>query len=69
MFFLLKRAADLKMPIQIIYIDKNNQITQRMIKVLAISDENIRAYCYMKRKFRTFKLSNILSVGFAKRGA
>ncbi|GIN70932.1 hypothetical protein J14TS2_14070 [Bacillus sp. J14TS2] len=64
----LKRACDDKTPIQIIYIDQDNKISQRTIKVLAISQTIIKAYCYTKRQFRTFKISNILSVGSVKQG-
>lgn len=66
---ILKRAAETKDPIQIIYINSDNQISQRTIKVLAVTDKCIKAYCYTKRQFRTFKLSNILSAGQVRRGA
>ncbi|KRG12536.1 hypothetical protein ACA30_08480 [Virgibacillus soli] len=60
---LLKRACNHKTPIQIIYIDSQNHLSQRTIKVLAITNTFIKAYCYSKRQFRTFKMENILSVG------
>ncbi|GIN71109.1 hypothetical protein J14TS2_15840 [Bacillus sp. J14TS2] len=66
---LLKRACDNKTPIQIIYIDQDNQISQRTIKVLAITKNSVKAYCYTKRQFRTFKLENILSGGKVRKGA
>lgn len=65
---LLKRSCENKTPIQIIYIDNNGQISQRTIKVLAVSNTVVKAYCYTKRQFRTFKLDNILSAG-QRRGA
>lgn len=66
---LLNRACESKTPIQIIYIDQDNNISQRTIKVLSVSNTNVKAYCYTKRQFRTFKLNNILSVGQVRRGA
>ncbi len=69
MINLIKRACDNKTPIQIIYINSQKQISQRTIKVLAITKASVKAYCYTKRQFRTFKLTNILSVGQARRGA
>ncbi|MEB6549654.1 hypothetical protein MXL46_11210 [Heyndrickxia sporothermodurans] len=60
---ILRRAAETKSPIQIIYIDNDNNLTQRTIKVLAVTDKSIKAYCFTKRQFRTFKLQNILSTG------
>lgn len=69
--YLLKKAEETKIPIQIIYINNKNQITQRVIKVSKVTDTSVKAYCYRKRQFRTFKLENVLSVGFVKqkRGA
>lgn len=65
----LKRSLENKTPIQIIYIDDKNKISQRTIKVLAITDTVIKAYCFTKHQFRTFKLSNILSADYIRRGA
>ncbi|MCJ7843242.1 WYL domain-containing protein [Lederbergia sp. NSJ-179] len=65
----LKRACESDTPIEIIYMDRNNQISQRTIKVLSISTTSMKAYCYTKRQFRTFKIGNILSTGPIRRGA
>ncbi|GIN21400.1 MAG TPA: hypothetical protein DEO65_11765 [Bacillus bacterium] len=59
---LLKRAARSKQRLEMIYMNKNAQLSQRTIKVIAVTDSAIKAYCYQKRQFRTFTLSNILSV-------
>ncbi len=69
MINLIKRACNDKTPIQIIYIDRDNQISQRTIEVLAINKNNVKAYCYTKRQFRTFKLENILSADRIRKGA
>lgn len=60
---LLLRSIELRAKVEIIYIDRDDQISQRVIRVLAVTDMSIKAYCYSKRQFRTFKLENILSVG------
>lgn len=60
---LLKRAVESRQKLEMIYISKEGVISQRVIKVLAVSDVSIKAYCYTKKKYRTFKLTNILSVG------
>lgn len=49
--------------IMIFYIDSNNNVTQRIIKVISIEESSVIAFCYYRKKVRTFKLSNILSVG------
>ncbi|WP_456076488.1 WYL domain-containing protein [Lederbergia citri] len=59
---ILKRAAGTEQKLDLIYVKKDNQLSQRTIKVLAVTDYSVKAYCYTKRQFRTFKLDNILSV-------
>ncbi|MBM7715354.1 putative DNA-binding transcriptional regulator YafY [Bacillus thermophilus] len=59
---LLRRSANLKTPLAIIYINKSNHISQRIIRVLKVEDSLIKAYCYTKKQIRTFRLDNILSV-------
>jgi len=59
---ILNRAAGTEQKLELIYITNENQLSQRVIKVLAVTDYAVKAYCYNKRQFRTFKLSNILSI-------
>lgn len=63
----LMRSIQSKEKIEMIYLSKDNQVSQRMIRVLKINDEMIMAYCYTRRTIRTFKLENILSVGSVKK--
>ncbi len=67
MIGLLKRAVESKQTLEMIYMSSNNQISQRIIKVIAVTETTIKAYCYTKRQFRTFKLASVLSVGLARR--
>lgn len=59
---ILLRAIHNKNPHELIYINNDNQISQRIIKVFAVNDNQIKAYCYTRKQLRTFKLENILSV-------
>lgn len=61
MMVLLKWSQENQKCINIIYQDDKNQITQRIIRVLAINNSSIRAYCYYRKAQRLFKLDNILS--------
>lgn len=63
----LMRSIQSKEKIEMIYLSKDNEVSQRMIRVLKINDEMIMAYCYTRRTIRTFKLENILSVGSVKK--
>lgn len=58
---ILIRSINRQEKIEMIYFDQNNQVSQRVIRVLKINDD--ATYCYTKRQIRTFKLDNILSVG------
>ncbi|MFZ3578758.1 hypothetical protein [Virgibacillus sp. DJP39] len=61
------RSIQKKEKIEMIYLSNDNQVSQRVIRVLKINDEMIMAYCYTKRTIRTFKLENILSVGSVRK--
>ncbi|MCJ8008132.1 hypothetical protein ACFFF5_10880 [Lederbergia wuyishanensis] len=68
MIGIINRAVGTEQRLELIYINNDSQLSQRIIKVLAVTDKAVKAYCYTKRQFRTFKLENILSAGpFHKR--
>jgi len=52
--------------IEMIYMSDKGKITQRIIKVLEINEQNFIAYCYLRHTKRTFKTSNILSIGLIR---
>jgi predicted DNA-binding transcriptional regulator YafY len=60
---LFLRSIDRKEKIVIFYMDRNHQVTQRYIRVISLQDQSLVAYCYWRKKLRTFKLDNILSAG------
>ncbi|RKQ14203.1 transcriptional regulator [Ureibacillus endophyticus] len=47
--------------IDMMYIDQNNVITKRRIKVAKITGNTIRAYCFTRHANRTFTIENILA--------
>ncbi|AXI39435.1 hypothetical protein CX649_07160 [Bacillaceae bacterium ZC4] len=53
--------------LRMIYMNDQGVITERFITVKDFNDKYIRAYCHFRKTFRTFKCSNILSIGLAKR--
>ncbi len=56
----------------IIYM-KGNEITQRKIRVIEITNDYVRAWCYLRNEPRVFRKENILSaslilpLGYLKR--
>lgn len=67
MINIIKRAAESKSSLEMIYLDSKENITQRRIKVLEVKGELFRAYCYTRKQQRIFRFNNVLSVGPIKR--
>lgn len=59
---LLLRSLEEHMLLEMIYMSTNNQISQRRILVTDMNDSTIRAYCYLRKQTRLFKIENILSI-------
>ena len=60
---LFERSIKNKETIVIFYMDQDNKVTQRYVRVLKMNDSLILVYCYYRKKVRTLKLDNILSTG------
>ena len=60
---LLKRAVMNGEFLEMIYLNTKGEISQRRIKVIKLNDESFSAYCFTRKQQRTFKISNVLSVG------
>jgi predicted DNA-binding transcriptional regulator YafY len=59
----LKASLEDHRIITIIY-QKGSEITERKIRVLNITGDKVKAYCYLRRENRIFKKDNILSAAF-----
>ncbi|API92730.1 MULTISPECIES: hypothetical protein [unclassified Virgibacillus] len=63
MLGLFKRSIESKQKIIIFYIDSDNKLTERYIRVIEIKENSILAYCFYRKQVRTFNIENILSAG------
>ena len=61
--YVLRSSLEDHKIITIMYV-RNEEISQRNIKVLKIKDDEIEAYCYLRHQVRHFKKENILSAGY-----
>lgn len=61
MNYIIRKHMDEEIPMEIIYLSENGKITQRRIEVLEVYPGYIRAFCFLRRTKRTFKMDNILS--------
>jgi len=59
---LLAESLKSGIKLEMIYLSDKKVLTQRTIKVLAIGESKFKAFCYLRRKERLFKLENILSI-------
>jgi predicted DNA-binding transcriptional regulator YafY len=59
---LLVRSIEQHMPLEMIYLADNQEITQRTLIIKEVTDEYIKAYCLLRKQVRTFKPDNILSI-------
>lgn len=48
--------------VDMIYLAKDGAISQRRIKVLQVGEASFRAYCYLRKSNRTFRLDTILAL-------
>lgn len=48
--------------LDMIYMSKDGAISKRSIKILQVEDVSFRAYCYLRKSNRTFKIDNILAL-------
>jgi predicted DNA-binding transcriptional regulator YafY len=67
MYHIFRQSIENKEKIIVFYLDKNNNLSQRIIRILKMNDDRIVAYCYWRKKVRTFKIDNILSAGPIKK--
>jgi predicted DNA-binding transcriptional regulator YafY len=64
---LLLNAAETGERLEMIYICNKNELSQRTIKVLEVQEYEFKAYYYTRKQFRTFKISNVLSIGHLRK--
>lgn len=48
--------------LDIMYMAKDGAISKRRIKVMQVGEVSFRAYCYLRKSNRTFKIDNILAL-------
>jgi len=58
--YILKKSLEDNIIIKIIY-NKDDVITKRSIEVKEINQNRVKAYCYLRKDIRYFKIENILS--------
>ncbi|KGP92414.1 hypothetical protein N780_13460 [Pontibacillus chungwhensis BH030062] len=60
---MLENAKQNRETLEMIYLSKDGQLSQRNIRILNAGEAYILAYCYNRKKVRKFNRSSILSIG------
>ncbi|HEX6922447.1 MAG TPA: hypothetical protein VF149_01380 [Bacillales bacterium] len=55
--------------LQIIYEDRKGQLTQRFVRVLSITDDLLIAFCFYRKRPRSFARKNILAFHLERKTA
>ena len=58
----LLKSMDYIETLEMMYIDQNRIVSKRKILVLQVGDVSFRAYCYLRKSKRTFKIDNVLAL-------
>lgn len=48
--------------LDMIYMANDGQISKRRIRVLQVGEVSFRAYCFLRKSNRTFKIDNVLAL-------
>lgn len=48
--------------VELIYLDQQGKLSQRNVFILSERNGKLLAYCYTKRKIRSFVIKNILGI-------
>ncbi|WP_134687283.1 WYL domain-containing protein [Brevibacillus migulae] len=49
-------------PVELIYLDRYGQTSQRMVRLLEMKNDHVKAYCMTRRAPRYFVIENILAI-------
>ncbi|MCA0983209.1 hypothetical protein LCL89_03995 [Halobacillus yeomjeoni] len=59
---LYKRSMEEKIKLEMIYVTKQGELSQRTVRIIEVRNSHILAYCFSKRQVRSFLKENVLSV-------
>ncbi len=48
--------------VEIIYVDRNGELSQRKIRLLSVKNGRVRAYCFTRKATRYFSAENVLAM-------
>jgi len=65
----LQKYAAARMPVEMVYLNRQGQFSRRLVRIQAICGERVKAYCFARRASRVFLIANILAVSPVRRAS
>ena len=62
MRILLLRSVECGGILEMMYMAKSGEVSKRRIQVLEVGDTSFRAFCYLRKSKRTFRIDNVLAL-------
>ena len=59
---LFERSAELKASLRLVYIDARGQKTERLVDPISVDDNQIEAWCHLRKAKRHFRYDRMLAV-------
>lgn len=58
----LLKSVNRRQVLDMIYMNKDGQISKRRVQVLQVGEVSFRAYCHLRKSNRTFTMDNVLAL-------
>ena len=58
----LVKSMRYKNPVDMMYMSNEGVVSKRRIQVLQLDNDNFRAYCFLRKSKRTFRVDNVLAI-------
>ncbi len=60
----LERLLHIGGIVELIYVDQASKISMRKVKLIAIDQDTVHAFCYTRGAPRNFRIDHILAIGY-----
>ncbi|HJF34333.1 MAG TPA: transcriptional regulator [Sporosarcina psychrophila] len=58
----LLKAVEYNELLDMMYLAEDGKISKRRINILQVGEVSFRAYCFLRKSKRTFKINNVLAL-------
>ena len=58
----LLKSVEYNESLEMMYLAADGQISKRRINILQVGEVSFRAYCFLRKSKRTFKINNVLAL-------